>query len=167
MKKINIVLIVTLLLLSNLVSAQKASSTSQEAIAVKEFGMSIVKSYFKHDCNFAFDRLHTSITSFEGGQTIKITPEMRQLFCQDDPLRTDIKVSYDMYQDNYTPEILNINQMDQKYPEWVAHVKMEKGDYFFFGGKVKAAGATRLFKASDVARFLVRKINGSWKIVAI
>lgn len=135
--------------------------------AAKDFGLTVVQSFFDKNCDYMFDHLASSITSFEGGQTIEIKPEMRELFCQDSPLRPDIKVSYALYEQNYTPTVYNLKEMKAKYPTWVAHLDMRAGDYFFDGALPKAAGHTRLFSAEDMARFLLRKKGDSWEIVAI
>ena len=92
---------------------------------------------------------------------------MRKLFCSESPLRADIELTYTMYEENYAPKIYDMNELAQKYPEWQAHLNLEKGDFFFDGAHPAAAGNIRLFTAGDMARFALRKINGDWKIIAI
>ena len=142
----------------------KAQSDKELA---KDFGLSIIQSFFDKNCDYMFDNLDVNITSFEGGQTITITDQMRKLFCSESPLRPDIQVTYAMYEDNYAPQIYNMNELTQKHPEWQAHLNLQNGDFFFDGAHPIAAGNTRLFRAGDMARFALRKINGDWKIIAI
>lgn len=151
------------LLLTTTVST---SLSAQNEAAATKFGDAIVKSYFDNNCRFVFQQLHTSIISIEGGQSIPISPEMEALFCEDSPLRTDIAVSYELYQQNYTPQVLNATQIEKEYPMWASHLKLQKGDFLYLGGRPNTAGI-RLFKASDMARFLLRQVDGKWKIVAI
>jgi len=168
MRKITTLLVFVFLLVgTNASFAQQTSLSNTDAASAQAFGLQIIQSYFNNDCDFVFDNLHSSLTSFEGGHTVQITPNMRKEFCKESPVRDDIQVSYQTYQENYTPEILDIHALNNKYPEWANHLNMQKGDYFFNGSLPKAAGATRVFKASDMTRFLLRKINGNWTIVAM
>jgi hypothetical protein len=145
-------------------TAANAQNNAEEA---KSFGIKVVKSYFDNNCNYTFEQLHSTITSVEGGQEIQITPELKEVFCGDSPLRTDIKVSYALYNEFYTPKVLTAKEVAAQYPAWDKHLGLQAGDYLFIGGRLNAAGGTRLFKSSDMARFLLRKIDGKWKIVAI
>ena len=135
--------------------------------AAKDFGLTIIQSFFDQNCDFMFDHLSTTITSFESGQQISITPETRRLFCADNPLRPDIPVTYQMYQENYAPTVYDKNELSQKFPEWASHLNLQAGDYFFDGAHPIAAGNTRVFRAGDMARFVVRKVNNDWVIIAI
>ncbi len=174
MKKISVILVAALLFCTQISFAQTVQSRAQTLTktatpkqAAKDFGLSIIKSYFSHDCDFVFDRLHSTVVSIEGGNSIAVTPQMRTAFCADSPLRTDITVSYQMYKESYTQEVLGVKEVKMKYPQWFNSLNMQNGDYLFLGSQMKTAGATRLFVASDVARFLVRNINGKLKIVAM
>ena len=145
-------------------SFAQTSSTETEA---KNFGLSIVRSYFENNCSHVFDQLAGSITSIEGGHRIQITEEQRNEFCAESPLRNDVSVSYQEYLENYQVSVLNLKQFTNKYPTWVNTVSMKSGDYFFDGSRPIAAGAKRLFRSSDMSRFLLRKMNGAWKIIAL
>ena len=166
MKLITTTLVALAMFMSTAAMSQLASSNS-DADQVRTFGMEIIQRYFNNDCNYVFDRLHTTVTSFEGGHSISIGPEVKKAFCSESPLRQDIAVTYQMYLDNYAPEVLTAKQLKIQFPEWHNHLNVQPGDYMFFGSKQKAAGAKRVFTASDMARFLVRKINGEWKIIAM
>lgn len=161
MNKKIIALFCGLFLSTNLLLAQTGRASAEA------FGMSIVQSFFDQNCDFMFDNLDQQITSFEGGQIIQITPELRRLFCSESPLRPDMPVTFQMYQENYKPVLYDRNELGQKFPEWANHLNMQPGDFFFDGANPIAAGYTRVFKAGDMARFVLRKINGDWKIIAI
>jgi hypothetical protein len=161
MNKKIIGLVCGLFLCTNLAFAQ-TSRASAEA-----FGMSIVQSFFDQNCDFMFDNLDQQITSFEGGQIIQITPELRRLFCSESPLRPDMTVTFQMYEENYQPVLYDMTELNQKFPEWAAHLNLQAGDFFFDGANPIAAGYTRVFTAGDMARFVLRKINGDWKIIAL
>lgn len=135
--------------------------------AAKDFGLNVIKSFFDQNCDFMFDHLDQRVMSFESGQWISITPEIRNLFCAESPLRPDMPVTFEMYEDNYTPVVYDKNELSQKYPEWAAHLNLQAGDFFFDGAHPLAAGHTRVFTAADMARFVLRKVNGDWKIIAI
>ena len=136
-------------------------------ISAEAFGRSIVQSFFDQNCDFMFDNLDQKITSIEGGGIIPITPDLRRLFCAESPLRPDMAVTFQMYEANYQPVLYNKEELSQKFPEWAAHLNLQAGDFFFDGAHPIAAGYTRVFTASDMARFVLRKINGDWKIIAI
>lgn len=146
------------------ISASFAQSDRESA---RTFGLNVIQSFFDQNCDFMFDHLDERITSFEEGQTITITAEMRRLFCSENPLRPDMPVTFQMYQENYAPTVYNKQELDQKFPEWSAHLNLQNGDFFFDGAQPIAAGNTRVFTAGDMARFVLRKINGDWKIIAI
>lgn len=161
MNRLLIMLVSTMMYTTTAVYAQSGATDA------KAFGTKIVKSYFDNNCNYIFDQLDRTITSIEGGQQIAITPEIKGLFCEDSPLRDDIKVSYELYQQFYTPKVLSAKEVAAQYPAWEKHLGLQSGDYLFIGGRLNEAGGTRLFKSSDMARFLLRQIDGKWKIVAI
>ena len=146
---------------------QSLAQTSGSATEAKNFGLSIVRSYFDNNCSHVFDQLSSRITSIEGGQQIQITEEQRNEFCAQSPLRNDVSVSYQEYLENYAVAVLDLKQFNAKYPEWSNNLSMKAGDYFFDGSRPIAAGAKRLFRASDMSRFLLRKMNGTWKIIAL
>jgi len=161
MYKRTITLVCCLLFSASLTFAQ---ATKAEAT---DFGISIIQSFFDRDCDYMFDNLDASITSIEGSQTIAITPDKRKLFCSEPALRPDIQVTYQMYTENYAPKVYNKTELVQAHPKWAANLNLQAGDYFFDGGHPIAAGHTRLFKTESMARFVLRKINGDWKIIAI
>lgn len=156
-------ILICFLFINNLIIAQ----TSSDKAAAKDFGLRIIKSLFDKNCDFMFDHLDQTISSFEAGQKIIITEELRQVFCSENPLRTDIKVSYDLYKDNYAPIIYNKKELQQKFPEWANNLDMQANDYFFDGSNPIVAGNTRLFKTNSTARFVLRKKNKDWLIIAI
>jgi hypothetical protein len=145
----------------------QATSQSPEKEDVKRFGLSIIKSYFDRDCNVLFNSLADQVRSKESGQVFQKTPELRTALCAESPLRTDISVNYMMYTANYNQKIYNYNEFVSQFPQLQTVYKLEQGDYFFLGSEPKSAGATRVFRASDMASFVVRKQNGRWVILAM
>lgn len=161
MNKKIVIILCGFLLSASMVFAQRDRASAEA------FGMSVVQSFFDQNCDFMFDNLDQQITSFEGGQVIQITPELRRLFCSESPLRPDMAVTFQMYQENYKPVVYDRNELSQKFPEWANHLNLQAGDFFFDGANPIAAGYTRIFRAGDMARFVIRKINGDWKIIAL
>ena len=157
----------SLLSLCFLIGFQAFSQSSQSATEAKNVGLSIVRSYFDNNCSHVFDQLAGSVTSIEGGHRIQITEEPRNEFCAQSPLRDDVNVSYQEYVENYQVDVLTLKPFTNKYPTWANQISMKAGDFFFDGSRPIAAGAKRLFRSSDMSRFLLRKINGTWKIIAM
>jgi len=165
----------------NVATAQKQRSTtttttnnsnaiatnSREKTAVQTFGLSIIEAYFRRDCDFVWTRLADPMRSVESGQTFAKTPDLKTELCGENPLRTDISVSYQMYQQNYQPRVLTQAEFAQQYPQAQQSLQLQAGDYYFDGSQPKQAGATSVFRASDMARFVVRKNGNSWLIIAM
>ncbi len=112
-----------------------ASLTAQDKkkAAAKTFGLSIIQSFFDHNCDYFFDHLAPEITSFESGQQFKKSEKMRKLICAESPLRPDMEVSYAMYEKNYAPKLYSAAELAKKHPQWEAHLNLQKGDIFFDG----------------------------------
>lgn len=134
---------------------------------VQNFGLSIVESYFRQDCDFAWTRFARSIQSIENGQVFEATPDLKTEFCNETPLRTDIAVTYRMYQDNYTQKIYSAAEIATMHPELHQRLQLQTGDFMFDGSQRKATTSTSVFRASDSARFIVRRKGTSWQIIAI
>lgn len=134
---------------------------------VKSFGLKIVKSYFDRDCDFLYNSLADEIRSKEGGQIFVKSPELKAGLCAESPLRPDISVNYVMYTQNYQQQVYNSQEFTQAFPQLQSAYQLQEGDYFFNGSIPKAAGSTRVFRASDMASFILRKQGGAWKIIAM
>lgn len=150
-----------------LITLSSTIQAQNDREAAKLFGVSVVQSFFDNNCDFMFDHLAPTVTSFEGGHQVSITPELRKVFCSESPLRPDMPVTYQTYVDNYKPAIYSKSEFAQKFPEWDAHLNLQADDFFFDGANPIAAGNTRVFRAGDMARFALRKVNGEWTIIAI
>ncbi len=140
----------------------QASAESAEA-----FGRSLVQSLYDDQCSYVFDHLATTIVSLEGGQSLPIQDNMRGLFCEDSPIRTDIANSYTLYESNYRPKVYDHKAFKKQFPAWAKHLTLKSGDYFFDGAHPRAAGHTRLFTAEQQARFVLRYTNGDWVIIGL
>lgn len=142
----------------------QAQATKQ---AARTFGISVIQSFFDNNCDYMFDHLESSIKSIQGGQTINITADMRKQFCENNPLRRDIPVNYQMYAQNYAPTVYTAAELNQKFPEWQNNIQLNSGEFLFDGGHPIAAGNKRLFKSNGSARFALKMVSGEWKIIAL
>lgn len=154
-------------------TAQRTAKTTisgtldREKQEVKTFGLSVIESYFRQDCDFIWNRFGRSIQSIENGQVFETTPDLKTELCNETPIRTDITVSYAMYQTNYDQKIYSSAEIATMYPEVHQRLQMQTGDFLFDGSQRKTATSTSLFRASDAARFVVRRKGTSWIIIAI
>jgi len=144
-----------------------SSSTANQPTEAKNFGLSIVKAYFDFNCTFVYSKLANELTVFETGVRISKASVPQNTFCANSPLRTDMRVNYQQYLDNYTPEVLDYKQFATKYPSIQNLLKLQPGD-FYFGGNVLKAGGLELFKAADAVRFVIRKgTSGAYQIIML
>jgi len=157
-------MLIVILFVSVISSSVSAQSLKKEA---QSFGVSVIRSFFNNNCDFMFDHLDQTIVSFESGLSKSINAEDRRSFCDTKATRTDVDVSYELYKSNYNPTIYDANELSQKFPQWHNNLNMQPGDLFFDGANPIAAGHTRLFVAENMARFVLRKTNTGWLIVAI
>ena len=147
-------------------NATSSSSINQVAEA-KTFGLSIVKAYIDFNCAFVYSKLANELVSYETGVKTSKSSVPQSTFCATSPLRTDMRVTYQQYLDNYTPEVLDYKQFATKYPSIQNLLKLQPGD-FYFGGNVLNSGGIELFKAADAVRFVIRKDStGAFKIVML
>lgn len=148
-----------------LVQGLQAQSAQKEAAL--EFGRSLLQHYFDQDCAHVADHLADQIYSLEAGQSIAVTPELRAVFCKTSPLRPDVPVNWEQYQQQYAPKVYDKAGFERAFPAWAKRIQWQKGDLFFDGAHPKAAGHTRLFKSEQQARFLLRREGQGWRIVGI
>lgn len=159
-------------------AAQAQSRTSGTAAtlndpnkkAVEDFGLAVIGSYCDQTfCNYLYDRLHTTILSMETGQSFQKNAALKNDLCASNPLRTDMSVTMQSYRDNHQWTVLSAAEFRQNYSAIATQIQMQDGDYFFNGAQMKEGNPhnNSVFRASDMARFVVRKINGEWKIVAM
>jgi hypothetical protein len=151
---------------TNTTTTQNATQSPLKT-EVTAFGQSVIEAYFRRDCDFVWNKMDNTIKSIESGQSFTKSAAMKTEFCAENPLRTDISVSYKQYQNNYAPYVLTQAELAQKYPKIQESLQLQADDFFFDGSQLKQAGATSMFRASDMARFIVRKQAGNWVIIAI
>lgn len=137
------------------------------AETAKTFGLSLIQAYYDNQCTYVFDHLDQTVISLQGGQSLPIQENMRNLFCEDMPVRKDIGNSYAQYQENYRPQVYDQKAFKKQFPAWAQHITLQAGDFFFDGGHPKAAGHTRLFTSENQVRFVLRYTAGDWVIIAI
>jgi hypothetical protein len=144
-----------------------SSSTANQATEAKNFGLSIVKAYIDFNCTFVYSKLANELTVFETGVKMQKASVPQNTFCAKSPVRSDMRVNYQQYLDNYTPEVLDYKQFATKYPSIQNLLKLQAGD-FYFGGNVLKAGGLELFKAADAVRFVIRKgTSGAYQIIML
>lgn len=148
-------------------STGTASLVDATKSAVEQFGVGIINSYFTQDCNYLYSRLHTTIISMENGQVFQKNSTLQTQLCAESPLRTDMTVTMDMYNQNHKRSVMTAAEFRQVYGAIATQVQMQDGDYFFDGSQLQSKLSTSVFRASDMARFIVRKVNGEWKIIAM
>lgn len=149
-----------------LTSSDLTSNMRPDKAAAFDFGKQIIKAYFDQDCNAITSTFDTSLISMESGQSVTINNQMIQGFCSESPLRQDMRLNYSMYEANYSPEIMNFKEYSNAYPTRASLYNMQQGDYFFNGINLNA-GATELFRYSDMAAFIIRKTTTGYKIIAM
>jgi len=142
-------------------------NSSPEKDAVKAFGLSIVKAYFDDNCDFIYDQLDNTIYSMESGDAFTKDAQLKNLFCGENPLREDVPVSYQMYLDNYVQTVYTSLEFKNLNAEMHDFLELGKTDFVFVGSEMKKGKTGRVFRASDMATFVVRKINGNWTITKI
>jgi len=148
-------------------SSSPSSTAMSQATDAKNFGLSIVKAYIDFNCTFVYSKLANELTVFESGVKITKASVPQNSFCAKSPLRTDMRVNYQQYLDNYTPEVLDYRQFANKYPSIQNLLKLQPGD-FYFGGNVLKSGGLELFKAADAVRFVIRKdASGAYQIIML
>ncbi len=131
------------------------------------FGMSVIEAYFRRDCDYVWSKFGTTVMSFESGQIFNVTPDLKTEFCNENPLRTDIRVNLALYTENYNQTVMSSAEMLAQSPQAYQQLQMQTGDYFFDGSQRKSSTSTSVFRASDAARFIIRKSGTSWVIIAI
>ena len=142
-------------------------SASPAKLEVEKFGLAVIKSYFDGDCDFTYQSLAERIRSKESGQVFEKNAQLKAMLCAESPLRTDIQVSFEMYKANYNQKVYTAQEFATQFPQLRDAFALNEGEFFFMGNEPKAAGSTRVFRASDMAAFVVRKENGQWRIIAI
>ena len=144
-----------------------ASSTANQAADARTFGLTVVKAYFDFQCSFVYEKLATEITNFTDGVKVQKSSVAQATFCAKSPLRTDMRVQYYQYLENYNPEVLDHTQFAIKYPQYQRFLQLKAGD-FYFGGNVLKSGGLELFKNPDAVRFVVRKnARGAFEITML
>jgi hypothetical protein len=144
-----------------------SSNLLNQSVEAKNFGLSIVKAYIEFNCTYPYSKLANELTVFETGIKITKASVTQNSFCANSPLRTDMRVTYQQYLDNYTPLVLDYKQFSMKYPTIQNLLKLQPGD-FYFGGNILKPGGLELFKASDAVRFVIRKdASGSFQIIML
>lgn len=144
--------------------AKPTTATKSEARA---FGLEIVKAHINRDCNFIWSKFNMQMRVIESGTTMNLTEAMKAEFCNDNPLRTDIEVTYDKYINNYNVEVYTAADLAQSNPEWAAALNLKENEFLFLGSQRKSEASEYLFRASDAARFVLAYNNGQFKIVAL
>jgi len=159
----------------NLLAQKKGSTISSSTIKApisKEkakalaFGQELIKAYFDGNCQLVANSLASEVIAMESGQHFSITPQLKSDFCDDNPIRSDIQVSYQMYLDSYKSEVMDKEEFAAKYPQRQQMYNLQAGDIFFNGANLLPKKQA-LFSASDMAMFILRPTANGFEIIAI
>lgn len=156
-KKILSICTLLMVLVATTFAQTLSTATNSTNVPATDFGKSIIKAYFSNECSMVYDKLATEIMNMENGQKIQKSTFTMLQFCAESPLRTDIRVNYSMYLKYYSPEVLNHLEFAAKYPQFQEIYQLQSGDFYFNGANLNN-GATELFKAADMATFILRKV---------
>ena len=141
---------------------------TKDSKSAMNFGNSIMKAYANDDCGTVFSALAANIISMESSQSFNKADIPQADFCTEKAFRSDMTIDYSMYTNNYTQKVMTATQVQAAYPKLYAAVGMQEGDFYFNGAQKKSASSESLFRASDMAVFVIRKgSNGQWQIIAM
>jgi hypothetical protein len=149
------------------------ASSANQATAAKNFGITIVQSYFQSNCPSVYEKLSSQVTDvqpqFLSPSTFVVTNKdviRKTDFCAASPLK-DKTTPYTSYTANYQPTIMDHNQFRVNYPRQAMLFNLTNGDFFFDGSVLKAGGVS-LFNNPSVLQFVVRKNSrGQFEITKI
>ena len=141
-----------------------------------EFALSMVETYFTKDCDAFYDKLSNPLHTLEEDIDIIKTNEIRNLFCEPASQETPDTYTFLGMTGNYTfQEYLNIydhrvlskTEYEQEFPSFKNLINFNKeiGNYLFVGWETKPNQEG--FMWDDYLAFMVRRINGQWKISAL
>ena len=132
-----------------------------------EFALSIVESFFNNDCRTFYDTLTNPFYSLGADIEIFKHPEMVSGACDSNFYDTGNRTFQD-YLDTYEPRILNYAEYYSESPglfDFLTKLNAGENDYLFIGRETKPGQED--FISEELALFMVRRINGKWKISAL
>ena len=139
-----------------------AAGLKKEAM---DFSMQVVGAYFSNDCAFYKKTLADEIILMKGVFTL--SEEMKDELCKSvaDAV-TDKSKTLQEYKNSYTIELLTRAEVEvkagQKLPDYFNTIDNE---FYFLGFETKPGlDASSKFTQDRMLAFLVRQINGTWKV---
>ena len=151
--------------------AEKQTVTKQNTLNAKSeakaFALEVMKAHFRRDCNFIWGKFASTVKVIESGQMITLSEGLKAEFCNDNPLRSDKPVTYDMYIANYNTDLFTAAELKSQHPEMAEILNLQSNEYLFLGSQRKSETSEYVFRASDIARFVVAYVDGQYKITAL
>jgi hypothetical protein len=141
------------------------NSLKEEALI---FSLKVVKFYFNGSCNDYYSCFNDTVYNFSNAIPIAVV-EYKDKICESFKKAVrEKKYSFERYKKEYQTEVVKKQKMLQKQPG----IKLGNGfvpldsDFIFLGGfpKVKSDNFPIW---DDMFGFVVRKINGKWKIISL
>ncbi len=130
-----------------------------------DFSMQVVGSYFSNDCAFYQNSLADEIILMKG--VFAVSEEMKTKICESlsEAVMDKTKTLQD-YKNNYTLELLTRAEVEvkagQKLPD---HFNTIDNEFYFLGFETRPGlDANSKFTRDRMFAFLVRQINGTWKV---
>lgn len=151
----------------NTLSAVSTKTTTKSEKMALNFGNSIMKAYANDDCGTVYNALAAKIISMETSQAFNKTDIPQADFCGEKAFRSDMAIDYTMYMNNYQQKVMTATEVQATYPKLYTAVGMQEGDFLFDGSQKKSASSESLFRASDMAVFIIRKVGNTWEIIAM
>jgi hypothetical protein len=129
------------------------------------FSMQVVGSYFSNDCAFYHNSLADEIILMKG--VFPVSEEIKTKMCESlAEAVVDKSKTLQDYKNTYTIELLTRGEVEvkagQKLPD---HFNTIDNEFYFLGFETKPGlGGNSKFTRDRMFAFLVRQVNGTWKV---
>ena len=141
--------------------------TKSEAL---KFSLQVIKTLFENNCSSYLKNFNDTIYNFSDNKVIKVVTYKDVICTSYSRAIRDKRFTYNNYLLNFKTQVFTQKEIILKYPA----IKMGGGflplesDFIFVGNlaKLKSTDSFNLIW-DDMFGFVVRKINGSWKIISI
>ncbi len=149
------------------IDSSQNSELKNEAL---DFSLSIVQAYFDQDCDYVLASIVDSIYMIQDGEYISIQ-EKKDNFCHN-VTSTNLQKkdkTFSNYREQYDAIIFTKDELEEYIGEAMPQeLPIQDGDFFFWGGRLKEEfKESGHFMRVNSLYFVVRKIDGNWKIVSI
>ncbi len=150
--------------LSPLFWSRFTKPTKEQAL---QFSLAVVEKMFRNDCDGVYAIMNDPIYVLDGDAVVTKNTDTHEKICRSisHAIRSD--ATFEDYQNAYDPRILTPDEVYTEFPRVKEHrgrFTLEPNDFFFMGYKSKTNAD---FIWDDLFTFVVRKIDYTWKIVAV